>query len=380
MLQLGFEEQLDAIAKGIRRDRQCLLFSATFPLRLRQAADRWLTNKDKVVIRVGSVDIGVVDEGEEEATQGDTPAGKAGSESRTNELASTLTVSKSIEQVVHVCAEHKKFRKLIRFMDKIREEERDRGVRQRALVIVFCNTIKTLKAVASFLGKHKHVCAPLHSGIPQAKRESALSQFKAGSLQLLVATDVAARGLHVKHLRYVINYDFPSNLEQYCHRIGRTGRDGESGTALSFFTRNLAPLSRDLVLLLERSGQKVDPQLRSLAEGKQSPAPGSEEESQEEDDPQTGTSAAEPEQRKEQMSEDDHDDLFASVGGDGLRIVPRRRGEATSSEEADDNKPTQHVPPSGVQASKGDTRQTTQGKKKVKRLRGKRGGAKHRVG
>eukprot|EP00913_Durusdinium_trenchii_P025243 g23698.t1 len=61
--------------------------------------------------------------------------------------------------------------------------------------------------------------------------------FKAGRLPVLVATDVAARGLHVKHLRYVVNYDFPSNLEQYCHRIGRTGRDGESGTAFSFFTR-----------------------------------------------------------------------------------------------------------------------------------------------
>ncbi|CAK9035490.1 unnamed protein product, partial [Durusdinium trenchii] len=79
----------------------------------------------------------------------------------------------------------------------------------------------------------------------------------AGRLPVLVATDVAARGLHVKHLRYVVNYDFPSNLEQYCHRIGRTGRDGESGTAFSFFTRNLAPLSRDLVELLERSGQQA---------------------------------------------------------------------------------------------------------------------------
>ncbi|CAE7191968.1 DBP2, partial [Symbiodinium natans] len=281
MLQLGFEDQLDAIAKAIRRDRQCLLFSATFPLRLRQAADRWLTSKDKVVIRVGAVDIGGAEEGEEAAEQGDARI-EAASGSRSSELASTLTVSKSIEQIVHVCAEHKRFRKLIRFMDKIRQEEKDQGVRQRALVIVFCNTIKTLKAVASFLGKHKHPCAPLHSGIPQAKRERALSEFKAGSLQLLIATDVAARGLHVKHLRYVINYDFPPNLEQYCHRIGRTGRDGESGTAMSFFTRNMAPLSRDLVLLLERSGQKVDQHLRALAEGKDGQPAGSDEDSHEE--------------------------------------------------------------------------------------------------
>merc|ERR1712151_1422993 len=116
----------------------------------------------------------------------------------------------------------------------------------------------------------KQQCAALHSGIPQAKREAVLNDFKAGHLLLLVATDVAARGLHIKHLKYVINYDFPSNLEQYCHRIGRTGRDGEHGTAYSFFTRNLAPLAKDLIMLLEQSGANADPNLRALTSGKKS--------------------------------------------------------------------------------------------------------------
>jgi ATP-dependent RNA helicase DDX5/DBP2 len=77
---------------------------------------------------------------------------------------------------------------------------------------------------------------------------------------------VAARGIHVKRLKYVINYDFPSNLEQYCHRVGRTGRQGEEGTAYSLFTRNLAPMAADLIRLLESCNQIVEPNLTALGE------------------------------------------------------------------------------------------------------------------
>ena len=299
MLQLGFEQQLDAVAKAVRADRQCLLFSATFPLRLREAADRWLTHRQKAVIRVGELEV------EAPAAARDSPSlDEPAVASR-----DTLTLSKSIEQVVHVCDEKKKYRKLIRFLDKIRQEEKDHGVRQRALVIIFCNKITTTKSVAAFLGKHGHYCGMVHSGVPQAKREKALSDFKAGRFQVLVATDVAGRGVHVKHLRYVVNFDFPSNLEQYCHRIGRTGRDGEQGTAFSFFTRNLAPLARDLVKLLEGNDQKVDPNLRSLTEGEL----------------QSEAQAAEP--------EDDSDATVPASSG-GIRITPRKR---KSDECADDS-------------------------------------------
>ena len=82
----------------------------------------------------------------------------------------------------------------------------------------------------------------------------------------MCATDVAGRGIHIKRLKYVINYDFPSNLERYCHRVGRTGRQGEEGTAYSFFTRNLAPMAMDLIKLLESCSQTVEPNLRLLHE------------------------------------------------------------------------------------------------------------------
>ncbi len=77
--------------------------------------------------------------------------------------------------------------------------------------------------------------------------QAALQAFKNGTAQILVATDVAGRGLHIKNLPYIVNYDFPSRMEAYIHRVGRTGRLASSGHAFSFFTRNLAPLARPLL-------------------------------------------------------------------------------------------------------------------------------------
>ena len=85
-------------------------------------------------------------------------------------------------------------------------------------------------------------------------------------MSTLCATDVAARGIHIKRLKYVVNYDFPSTLEQYCHRVGRTGRQGEVGETYSLLTRNMAPLVDDLVILLKSCKQDVEPNLIKLSE------------------------------------------------------------------------------------------------------------------
>lgn len=81
--------------------------------------------------------------------------------------------------------------------------------------------------------------------------QAAMLSWKAGQAQIMVATDVAARGLHIKQLPYVVNYDFPGNLDTYIHRVGRTGRLATDGHAYSFFTRNLAPLAKPLLELLK---------------------------------------------------------------------------------------------------------------------------------
>ena len=92
-----------------------------------------------------------------------------------------------------------------------------------------------------------------------------LARFRRGELCILVATDVAARGVHIEGLRQVVCWDFGTNLEQYVHRIGRTGRQGQPGTAHAFFTRALRPLAPAAIRLLEAHGQPVDQYLRDLA-------------------------------------------------------------------------------------------------------------------
>lgn len=87
-----------------------------------------------------------------------------------------------------------------------------------------------------------------------------------GKINILIATDVAARGIHIKRLKYVVNYDFPNNLEQYCHRVGRAGRQGEIGYSYSFLTRNAAVIAKDLIALLRACDQSIEPNLLQLDE------------------------------------------------------------------------------------------------------------------
>ena len=100
----------------------------------------------------------------------------------------------------------------------------------------------------------------------QSLRSNAISEFKSGKKRILVSTDVAARGLDIPRLEIVVNWDMPSRLEQYVHRVGRTGRNGASGRSFTFFTRNFAFLAPDLVELLRRHNQDIDPNLLNLAE------------------------------------------------------------------------------------------------------------------
>lgn len=91
-----------------------------------------------------------------------------------------------------------------------------------------------------------------------------LQEFRGGASPLMIATDVASRGLDVKDIKTVVNYDFPSATEDYVHRIGRTGRAGEKGLSVTFFTRNDAKKARDLIALLEKNDQAVPQELRDM--------------------------------------------------------------------------------------------------------------------
>eukprot|EP00938_MAST-03A_sp_MAST-3A-sp1_P000795 g795.t1 len=173
-------------------------------------------------------------------------------------------ISSHITQTVHVCATHKKTKKLMKFIRKLNKE--DSGKRHKTSILIFCNTKKTVGFVNTFLRKqNERVCA-LHGDMTQSLRSNAISEFKSGKKRILVSTDVAARGLDIPRLEIVVNWDMPSRLEQYVHRVGRTGRNGASGRSFTFFTRNFAFLAPDLVELLRRHNQEIDPNLLNLAE------------------------------------------------------------------------------------------------------------------
>ena len=317
MLAMGFSDQLTAIASQMRPQRQTLLFSATFPGRLREAATEWCG--EACVIRCSTMEVGGTDEADppknevdkpekkkakvehavvieknkkEEEEEEDEDEGQGGEEQREEQKreaeqggeeeteedgqtkpqsqshasVSSLTVSDTITQHVHVCVPHKRPRLLIKYILRVREKEKADKVRQLGSMLVFCTRIKTVGFVHGFLKSQDVVAEVLHGQLQQSQREKILMGFKAGKINCLICTDVAARGIHVKNLKYVVNYDFPNNLEQYCHRIGRTGRQGDGGHAYSFFTRNLAPMAPDLLALLRNCKQEPEKNLLELAD------------------------------------------------------------------------------------------------------------------
>ena len=291
MLAMGFFDQLSTISRLIRDDRQTLLFTATFPGNLREAADKWAA--DAVTIRCNTMEMhrdshaGQAASGsggpdgdaalphetndDDENDAGDDSTGAAAKTAAVSSSSSggggmSLTISPTVTQEVHVCAAHKKPRLLIRYISTMRETEKADKVRQPGAMMIFATKIKSVKFVVDFLRRQNTIVEMLHGQMPQNMREKTLADFKAGKTHTLVCTDVASRGIHIKRLRYVVNYDFPGTLEVYCHRVGRTGRQGEVGVSYSLVTRNMAPLAGDLISLLKSTNQRVEPNLESLAD------------------------------------------------------------------------------------------------------------------
>ena len=180
----------------------------------------------------------------------------------------------TIKQLVSICAEHKKPRKLLKLLDSLLPEAAPSAAAAAAAaapsaaarVLIFANKIKSVAFVTTLLQRHGIVAEALSSRLSQAERDGLLRRFRAGHLPVLVATDVAARGVHIDELKHVVCWDYGTNIEQYVHRIGRTGRNGRAGTAHAFFTRALRPLAPAALQLLEDHGQPIDQYLRALAE------------------------------------------------------------------------------------------------------------------
>jgi ATP-dependent RNA helicase DDX5/DBP2 len=219
MLDMGFEPQLRKIVSQIRPDRQTLMWSATWPKEVRNMANDFL--KDFYQVTVGSLE---------------------------------LSANKDITQYVEVVSDADKYRRMTAFL-------KEYGVEK---MIVFVETKRGCDQLTRSLQHNGFPARCIHGDKSQDERDWVLADFRNGKCPLLVATDVAARGLDIKDIKMVINYDFPSNLEDYVHRIGRCGRAGNKGTALSFFTVKSGKWAGGLSKLLADAGQKVPPELQGI--------------------------------------------------------------------------------------------------------------------
>ncbi|KAF8103745.1 hypothetical protein N665_0185s0019 [Sinapis alba] len=221
MLDMGFEPQIRKIVKEIPTKRQTLMYTATWPKGVRKIAADLLVNP-------AQVNIGNVDE---------------------------LVANKSITQHIEVVAPMEKQRRLEQIL---------RSQEPGSKVIIFCSTKRMCDQLTRNITR-QFGAAAIHGDKSQPERDNVLNQFRSGRTPVLVATDVAARGLDVKDIRAVINYDFPNGVEDYVHRIGRTGRAGATGQAFTFFGDQDSKHASDLIKILEGADQRVPPQIREMA-------------------------------------------------------------------------------------------------------------------
>ncbi|WP_373773778.1 DEAD/DEAH box helicase, partial [Weissella soli] len=190
MLNMGFLEDIEAILTAVPDERQTLLFSATMPPAIKRIGVQFMTNPEHIQVAA-------------------------------KELTTDL-----VEQFYVRVREQEKFDTLTRILD----------VQQPKLAILFGRTKRRVDELARGLELRGFNAAGIHGDLTQQKRSQVLKQFKAGEIKILVATDVAARGLDVSGVDYVYNFDIPQDPESYVHRIGRTGRAGEHGTSVTFIT------------------------------------------------------------------------------------------------------------------------------------------------
>lgn len=136
-----------------------------------------------------------------------------------------------------------------------------RGIYDGSKILIFCQTKKNSDWVSRTLQNEGFRAVSIHGDKSQKDRDKIMGLFKDERVPILVATNLAARGLDVKDIRYVINYDFPTQMEEYVHRVGRTGRAGAIGTSFTFFTAEDGRFTKDLIKILNDNGQKIPDEL-----------------------------------------------------------------------------------------------------------------------
>ena len=188
MLRRGFLEDVEQVLSTMARDRQIMLFSATMPDKIKALAHRYMTDFQHVIIKTESI---------------------------------TLD---NIRQRIVDTVEDSKLDKLCELINE----------QNPYLAMVFCSTRSRVSQVAMALARRGYLADELHGELSQLQRTNVLRKFREAKLQILVTTDIAARGLDIEGVTHVFNYDMPRDTESYIHRIGRTGRAGQQGVAITF--------------------------------------------------------------------------------------------------------------------------------------------------
>lgn len=224
MLDMGFIEDIETIINHLPENRQTLLFSATMPPEIKRLASRYMKKPETIAVS------------REEVT------------------------APLIEQVYYKVFERNKLENLCRILDS---EDVELG-------IIFCRTKRGVDELTEVLQARGYLADGLHGDLSQAQRDKVMNAFREGTIELLIATDVAARGIDVSNVSHVINYDIPQDPESYVHRIGRTGRAGKKGIAMTLVT----PREMRQMMIIQKQ-TKADvvsrnvPTLEEVAEKKQ---------------------------------------------------------------------------------------------------------------
>ncbi|KAK1261503.1 DEAD-box ATP-dependent RNA helicase 5 [Acorus gramineus] len=216
MLDMGFEPEVRSILSRTSSKRQMVMFSATWPTEVHQLANEFM-DPNPVKVVVGSED---------------------------------LAANHDVMQIVEVLDDRSRDARLVSLLDKYHSSQRNR-------VLVFVLYKKEAARVETMLQKRGWKAVSVHGDKSQYERTKALSLFKEGKCPLMIATDVASRGLDIPDVEVVINYSFPLTTEDYVHRIGRTGRAGKKGVAHTFFMQENKGLAGELVNVLREAGQII---------------------------------------------------------------------------------------------------------------------------
>ena len=224
MLHMGFVEDIEVILKEMPEERQTLLFSATMPKQIQNLAQKFMREPQLISIKAKEV---------------------------------TVDTIKQYYIQVH---DSQKFDVISRLLD----------IQSPESAIIFCRTKRRVNEIYEALSKRGYSAEAIHGDINQSKRETVLRQFKEGTVDILVATDVAARGLDISGVTHIYNFDIPQDPEGYVHRVGRTARAGKTGLAVSFVTpREMGQLRLIEQVIRRKITQKPVPTMVEAVQGQQ---------------------------------------------------------------------------------------------------------------